>query len=272
MVPGIDTSQHTKLQCVTVMFRLQVTNGIVLSPELPDAMFAVGSTKTARGISNEQRDHWRTRRSALLSSVIGANSAFPTRVRLSQLETLRTTNDPIQLDQIESFCRRIGENPPYEVRQRVGDCAETVPLAVMANMPGGGTIATITVLTRVFKDIRPLLNFRELKTRIVAHPPCLNCMFAFARAEVNGTMILEVGDIEPCIHGYSSSTGIVFGPFGEPVKGPATGEQASSSRDLVEPAIKRACASKPDDDCRVHCVSYISSSTADDVYPLLCQT
>jgi hypothetical protein len=210
---------------------------------------------------------WRTRRSELLSSVLGANNAFPTTVRLSQLETLRTTNDPLQLDQIERFCRRIGDNPPYEVQQRVGDCAETVPLAVMANVPGGGTVDTISVLTKVVEGIRPLMYLRELKTRVIAYAPCLNCRFAFARAEVSGTMVLEVGDIEPCVHGYNAWTvNNIVGPFGKPVKGPTTGEWASASSDPGEPATRRACNIKPIDDCGLHCVPDISSATVDDVY------
>jgi hypothetical protein len=64
-------------------------------------IFAVGTTKFAEGISSEERARWRRSRRELLASVLGENSAFPTRVpaiRLSELENLRrTTNDPIHV-------------------------------------------------------------------------------------------------------------------------------------------------------------------------------
>jgi hypothetical protein len=58
------------------------------------------------------------------------------RVSLSQLENLRATDDLVLLEQLQRFDRRITNNPPKEVLQSVGDCAETVPLAIMDNLPG----------------------------------------------------------------------------------------------------------------------------------------
>jgi hypothetical protein len=78
------------------MFRLREEDGVVLLPELEDAIFAVGSTKTASGIFNAQRNQWRKSRSDLLSTVLGQNCPFPTKVRLSQLENLRRTSTGIQ--------------------------------------------------------------------------------------------------------------------------------------------------------------------------------
>jgi hypothetical protein len=66
------------------------------------------------------------------------------------------TKDPVHSEQIKRFCRRIATHAPQKVWQRIGDCAETVPLAIMANMRGGGSVVTITVLTNVVKIIRPI--------------------------------------------------------------------------------------------------------------------
>jgi hypothetical protein len=121
---------HKEPTCVTVMFRLREEDGVVLLPELEDAVFALGSTKTASGVSNAQRNQWRKSRSDLLSTVLGPNSPFPTKVRLSQLENLRRTCTGIQLEQLNRFSSRIDQRTSMEVKQNFGDCAETVPLAI----------------------------------------------------------------------------------------------------------------------------------------------
>jgi hypothetical protein len=190
---------HKAPTCVTVMFRLREEDGVVLLPELEDAVFALGSTKTASGVSNAQRNQWRKSRSDLLSTVLGPNSPFPTKVRLSQLENLRRTCTGIQLEQLNRFSSRIDQRTSMEVKQNFGDCAETVPLAIMANVPGGGAVVTISVVTNLVNDIRPLLNVSEITSKVDIHPPCLNCKFAFARAEVSGTRVLEVCELEPAI-------------------------------------------------------------------------
>jgi hypothetical protein len=182
--------------CITVMFRLRTDEGVMLLPELADTTFAVGTTKFAGGISSEERAMWRRSRCELLASVLGENSAFPTRVptiRLSELESLRrTTNDPVHAAQLELFNRRLATIiEPRPVLQSVGDCAETIPLAVMANLPGGGSIVTFTVLTTLVLNLRPMLRTGKFTPRIESHDPCANCRLAFARAQLRGTTVLE---------------------------------------------------------------------------------
>jgi hypothetical protein len=80
---------------------------------------------------------------------------------------------------------------PELVLQSVGDCAETIPLAVMANLPGGGGVVTITVLTTLILQLRPMLRAGKFMPRIESHDPCINCRFAFARAQLRGTTVFE---------------------------------------------------------------------------------
>jgi hypothetical protein len=170
-------------------------------PKLSDAVLAVGSTKSVSGISNAQLDMWRRSRIQLLSSVLGANSAFPTAVptiRLWELESIRRmTKDSVHSEQIERLCRWVATHAPSrKPRQRIGDCAETVPLAVMANIRGRGSVVTITVVTQLVKDIRPLIRSGEFTARIVSHDPCVNCRFLFSRAELRGLTVMDVTSVD----------------------------------------------------------------------------
>jgi hypothetical protein len=53
--------------CVTVMFPIRTTDGVTFMPQLEEAVFALGTTKSRIGLSKAQRDQWRKSRSDLLN-------------------------------------------------------------------------------------------------------------------------------------------------------------------------------------------------------------
>jgi hypothetical protein len=182
--------------CVTVMFPIRTTDGVTFLPQLEEPVFALGTTKSRVGLSKAQREEWRKSRSELLNKVLGNSSAIPLQVRLSELENLRRTTDPLHMAQLQLFFKRLTPEDTKDVTQSVGDCAETVPLAVMANMQHVGSVATISVRTDLVRHIQPLLRIDELRTNVVTHRACLNCRFGFARAELAGTTVRELCDLE----------------------------------------------------------------------------
>lgn len=179
------------MTCLTQVFPAVITvvfpqSNILLCPDLQERFFTLGSSKCGPDATKKMMIQWRLARQAPLKKVIGQEWPFYHEQRVPQmsLSEISKLGRDSDRDILRLYARRpgVGHQGPSSIHQRFGDCAETIPLAIIANKFNGPTIS-ILILPNIVKHIDSISHQLKIFPPISAIPGCSNCQLLFSAVE-----------------------------------------------------------------------------------------